>query len=178
MRTTDQRHGPLSQYSNSLEESAMSKFDSHSYNQGARSATPLESKNMSWWLRGKDILLAIRSKAARDELLGCYKSLQIRPFRSKRLGCHPIGVLLVVPIAGLIFGYVTRPSLARSGAGSPAGISWTVPLADRHRSLLPENRCTPPCSRPRPPRYRRSPHPPLPEIPLPRCLPLPRQMRQ
>jgi hypothetical protein len=105
----------------------MSEFESHSYNQGAHGAAPIESKNKGWWRRAKEILLAIRSKGARTKFSAAVnRGRSILSSRNAWVGIV-LAILLVVPVAGLIFGYIMRPALAPSGAGSAAGISADNP---------------------------------------------------
>ena len=132
----------------------MSEFDSDSYNQVGRSPTPIDSTNMSRWRRGRELWLAIRSKVARQGYpASLHRGTSVLAGRNLWIAIA-LALLLIIPIAGLIFGYVMRPPAARSGSDSASGIS-SDSVASRHRSPLPGNRCTPQCSRPRPLWFRR-----------------------
>jgi hypothetical protein len=77
----------------------MSEFDRHSYNQGGRDATPTESMDRTSWWHWKNLA------------------------RGKNWPVKVLLLLLLIPIAGMIIGYVTRLKTGTGAAAGPVGSS-------------------------------------------------------
>ena len=101
----------------------MSDFESDSYNQSPRGATPIDSMTVRWWRRGKDLWLSIRSRSFRSDFFATVnRGISALSGRKIWVVIAVVG-LLVVPIVGVFFGYVARPKQETAGSGAPAGVT-------------------------------------------------------
>lgn len=106
----------------------MSEFDRHSYNQVGRDATPTESMDRNSWWRWKNLewwksIWARTNKRGINGPAALYPGSPAETPRRKnwQVKNWPVKVmllLLLIPIAGVTFGYLTR---LKSGTGAAAG---------------------------------------------------------
>jgi len=101
----------------------MSEFESDSYNPVPHGAAPIDGTNVSRWRRARNLLLAIRSNSARMGIVAALRRGISALSGRKNWTALILAGLLVLPIAGIIAGYLARPKSGTAGPGSPTGIS-------------------------------------------------------
>jgi len=159
----------------------MSEFDGNSYNQGGRDATPTESMDRTSWWRWKNLALwksiwTPKNRSLTDGPAALYRGSSSAPSRRKNWMIKVLLLLLVLPIAGVTIGYLTRlktgtGATASSVVGSSIGslTHGTTAKPAPGKPLVPVTEAPPPSPLPQvqaPAAPQRSPAPaPMPQNP-------------
>jgi hypothetical protein len=101
----------------------MSEFDRHSYNHGGRDATPIERMEKASWWRWKNLarwksIWTPKNRSGIDGPAPLYQGTPAAPSRWKNWPVKALLLLLIIPIAGITIGYITR---LKTGTGATAG---------------------------------------------------------